>query len=631
MKKLMISIFAIILLFILNCSANIRLPRLVGDNMVLQRDAPLKIWGWADPSEEITINFNGKAYATKANEQGNWLCKIDMQKAGGPFTMELKGKNLITLKNILVGDVWVCGGQSNMEWQFGFMPEKYKEELSNSANSNIRVLTVEKSRSFIPLDDIQTTGWDEAGSMSLRKFSAVAYFFGRDIYNAIKVPIGLISCNWGGTVAEAWTSAEGLKDFPSFLSSIDMNKNNESTANEIQQAWIKNQKDQIQKSLSDTSLASFVMNSENFKSMHLPSTWNTDDLSKFDGVVWFTNEIDIPSEFIGKDVVLHMPAIDDMDHTYVNGQKIGFTDGYNIIRKYTIPSNLLKAGKNDFKIRITDYWLGGGMPGVDDEFYLEAMGKKLNLSGIWKYQITNTFNIPTRPESGNSPNIPTVLYNGMLNPIINFSIKGAIWYQGESNASRAIEYRTLFPAMIKDWRAKWGQELPFFFVQLANFQTNDEWPLLREAQAMTLSLPKTGMAVAIDIGEPGDIHPRNKLDVGKRLALSALAIAYGQKITYSGPTFESAKIQENKIIVSFGNEGQGLMMKGKTLNGFELAGDDLKYKPAIATIEGNKVVVNNPEIKNPRFVRYAWASCPVNANLYNKEDLPAVPFRNDKQ
>jgi sialate O-acetylesterase len=629
-NKPILLLIAMTWLFAAPSFANVKLPKLIASNMVLQRDAPLKIWGWADPGEKVNISFHGKNFTCIAGNEGKWLVTMPAFKTGGPFDMTIKGKNTITLKNILMGDVWVCGGQSNMEFKFEFMPEKYKDEIAASTNHNIRLLTVEKKTSITLLDDISSSGWAEANPESVPHFSAVAYFFGKYLYESTKIPVGLISSNWGGTVAEAWTSEEGLKDFPSFIKNLKEIIIDKPKTEDLEAKWVKNQKEQINTSLSDTLMAKDLGDVSSWPAMRLPGTWNTDELAKFDGVIWFTKDIELPASCKGKDLELSMPPIDDMDHTYFNGVKVGFTDGYNFERKYNIPGSLVNRGKNTITIRMTDYFLGGGMTGSDESFFLKAEGKIINLSGDWKYKMGSKFNIPERPVGIDSPNNPTVLYNGMINPLINYSIKGAIWYQGESNASRAIEYRKLFPAMINDWRAHWGQELPFLFVQLANFNTGDDWPGLREAQTMTLSLPKTGMAVTIDIGNPNDIHPRNKLDVGKRLAIAALKAAYNKNIVYSGPTYSSFKIEGSKIRITFDNTGKGLMVKGNKLNEFVIAGENGKFVKADAKIEGNTVVVWNNSITKPLAVRYAWANCPENANLYNVEGLPTVPFRTDK-
>lgn len=624
-----LTFFCILTMLTQSLNANVRLPSLISDNLVLQRDMPLKIWGWADVGEKVTISFRGKNYSTITGTDGKWLVKLSKQKTGAPSDMLIKGKNKILIKNILVGDVWLCGGQSNMGVQLGALSEKYKDELAKSSNPDIRITTLKSNRSFTLSDDISASGWEEAGPVSLQKFSAVAYFFGRDIYEYTKVPVGLISCNWGGTMAEAWTSAEGLKDFPYLLDELNRIKSDTLTE-EKEKEWLTKEKYEISKSLTDTIIASKLGNTDGWKTMTLPSSWNTEDLAQFDGVVWYTRDFDLPQSFGGKEILIRMPPVDDMDFTYLNGQKVGFTDGYYIPRKYFIPKGLARPGKNTITIRMTDYSGLGGMMGINDDFYMEADGQRILLSGIWKYKCAYKINLPAKPISKDSPDVPTLLFNGMIHPLTGFSIKGVIWYQGESNASRADGYYKLFPALIADWRHAWGYDFPFLYVQLPNFKTADPWPELREAQALTLKTPETGMAVTIDIGDPSDIHPRNKLDVGKRLAIVARKVAYGENLVYSGPTFKSSKIEGDKIRISFDNIGSGLFIKGNELEEFVIADSDMKFVSATAQIEDNTIVVSCKAVNKPVAVRYAWSSCPVNANLYNKEGLPAGPFRTDK-
>ncbi|MGV8878770.1 MAG: sialate O-acetylesterase [Sphingobacteriaceae bacterium] len=447
--------------------ANVALPRFVSDGMVLQRNVKIPVWGWADPGEKVQIEFKGKTYKTAAGGDGKWMLNLASTPAGGPFELKIKGNNEITLHNILIGDVWVCSGQSNMEFNMGSVRDKYAAEIASSTNPNIRQFLVTKKTSFQPLDTVGVAKWEEASPVTLPAFTAVGYFFARDLYEKYKVPIGLIHTSWGGTPAEAWTSIEGLQPFP----------------------------------------------------------------------------------------------------------------------KYTERANKLSTAAKT-----------------------------------------------------NGANDPTALYNGMIAPLLPYAIKGAIWYQGESNAGLAFEYRKLFPAMITDWRSKWKQgDFPFLFVQLANFMepvsqpAGSDWAELREAQSMTLSLKNTGMAVITDVGEEKDIHPKNKQDVGKRLALAAEKVAYKEKnIVYSGPVFKSSSLSGNKMILKFSDVGSGMIAKGGgELKQFAIAGEDKKFVWADAKIVGNTIIVSSDEVTNPVAVRYAWANNPEGANLYNKEGLPASAFRTD--
>ena len=609
--------------------ANIKLPGLITDNMVLQRDMPLKIWGWADAGETVVVSFKGNNYQATTGPDGKWLIAMPPQKTGGPLDMLLKGKNEIHLKNIFIGDVWLCGGQSNMEFKLGSLPLKYIEKWIHDSNPNIRITTVKNAQSFNPEQDVETTGWEVLSPVSLRNFSAVAYFFGADIYKSTKVPVGLIVSSWGGTGVESWTSAEGLKEFPHKLDMFELAKND--TLLDVKgQNWQTLQKQAIKQSLADTSFANTRFDTTGWKTMTLPSPWNTDDLSNFVGVSWFTRDIELPSHLVGKKLTMHAPAIDDMDYTFINGRKIGNSDCFYLARDYSIPQGLLKEGKNTFTIMMANFDGMAGMIGDTADFYLQSDTAHISLSGLWKYTRGKAYNLPPKPIDRNSVDVPTVLFNAMVYPLKDYSIKGAIWYQGESNASRPEEYRKLFPSLITDWRRVWGYEFPFIFVQLPNFASADPWAELREAQSLALHLPKTGMAVTIDIGDPYNIHPSNKLDVGKRLALVARKVAYGENITFTGPNYKSSVTEGDKIRIKFENTGSGLYAKGDVLNEFAIAGSDGKFVVAQAQIEGNTVIVSNKTIINPVFVRYAWASCPAKPNLYNQEGLPAAPFRTDK-
>jgi sialate O-acetylesterase len=605
--------------------------------MVLQRNMPVKIWGWADVDEKVTVRFNRGDFKTIPDANGKWFVTLPAQREGGPYTMEIAGKNKITLENILIGDVWVCGGQSNMEWTFDRLSGKYDKEVATSANSKIRLITIDQVKSFSPLEDISTSGWEEASPKVLPKFSAVAYFFGREIFDKYKVPIGLISDNWGGTYAEAWTSEEGLKKFPEILKAKKYLMDNRETFQRQFSEWNKLVGTQVQDSYTDTLQQDWKEDFSKWKNLTVPGHWKDTALSNFDGVVWLKKEVEIPQSLAQRDLTLYLGSIDDNDITYFNGNKLGETIGFTMGRNYKVPGKFVKAGRNVITVRVTDYYLSGGMTGNASDLKISGEGIEIPIAGIWKYKKSIPFTIPNQPGSGDSPNVPTVLFNGMVSPIKSYGIKGVIWYQGEANASNAFEYRSIFPNMIHDWRKHWEiGEFPFVYVQLANFMapsdhpTNSEWAELREAQTMALTLPNTAMAVTIDIGEALDIHPKNKLDVGKRLALGAMKVAYKENIVHSGPLYSHMKLEGNSISLYFHHIGSGLHIKnGTELKEFTIAGADQKFLKATAIVDGNTIVVKSVEITAPVAVRYAWADNPVNANLYNKEGLPASPFRTD--
>ncbi|MDQ0639787.1 sialate O-acetylesterase [Pedobacter sp. W3I1] len=462
------------------------------------------------------------------------------------------------------------------------------------------------------------------------------------MYEKTKIPIGLIHTSWGGTIAEAWTSAESLKKMADFSAAVDQIQKSAKNPSAISyeervNKWVKITTDKDSGN-QDGQMKWALTESSNWKNMTLPTLWEDAALQNFDGVVWFTKKVTIPENWKTNGAKLNLGTIDDNDITFINGVKVGETAGYNIGRTYTIPANLLKVGENIITVRVFDSGGGGGLYGDAKDLNLtNGSAEKISLAGVWKYKIGLDFkNIEPKPFEENGPNRPTVLYNAMIHPYQQFSIKGAIWYQGESNADRAYQYRELFPTMIKDWRQKWAQgDFPFYFVQLANFMQVDHapvesaWAELREAQQKTLALPNTGMATIIDIGDAKDIHPKNKQEVGRRLALIALAKTYGQKINYSGPVYQSNKIEGKQIRLTFGNSENGLKAAdGAALTGFAIAGADKKFYWAKASIQGNQIIVSSDQVVNPVAVRYAWGNNPV-CNLVSNDGLPASPFRTD--
>lgn len=627
----------------LSMVAQVRLPRLISDGMVLQRDAQVKVWGWGAQGEKVTVSFHDSVYFATVNEKGEWTILLSGLKAGGPFTMTVSACNIITVKDIMIGDVWVCSGQSNMELPVRRVRPLYGKEIASSANPYIRHFTVPQKYNFnAPENDLDSGKWGSPNPTAVLNFSAVAYFFGTDLYEKYHVPIGLINTSLGGSPAESWLSEEALKQFPNHLNEAQRFRD----ANLIRQiesqdkaridAWYAElwQKDEgyrdSQKPWSETALST-----DGWRRMNVPGYWAATELGAVNGVVWFRKDVEVPASMIGKPVELNLGRIVDADSVFINGVFVGTTSYQYPPRWYSLPPNVLKAGLNTVVVRVISNIGKGGFV-LDKPYQIVCGGETIDLKGPWLYRLG------ARMEPLASQTFirwkPLGLFNAMLAPLLNYAIKGVIWYQGESNAERPIEYRDLFPAVIRDWRAKWNQgDFPFLFVQLPNFMeakdqpSESNWALLREAQLRTLSLPRTGMAVAIDIGEWNDIHPLNKKDVGKRLALAAQKVAYADdKVVYSGPIYESMRIEGNKIIITFTQTGSGLMARGDELKCFAIAGSDKRFVWAKAKIENNKVVVWSEMVPNPVAVRYAWADNPEGANLYNGEGLPASPFRTDE-
>lgn len=641
MNNIKFILLACLSFFFLNLHAIIKLPHFFSDHMVLQRDKSIKIWGWADKNEWIKVCFNNQIKKVRADKQGHWTVYLDSLSFGGPYTMEINGqKNKISLKDIYIGDVWLCSGQSNMEmpvhgWSSVY---NYQEEVSNAKYPLIRAFNVSKEIGEKAKRDLEGT-WTVCSPQNVSNYSAVAYFFARKLNQDLKIPIGIINSSWGGTEIESWIPSDTFQNLPiSFKEKYKEIGKSDFTLF-LKENGVKKQEYELALKNDPGIRERWYQSSHNILSwqkMQIPQIWER-ELEGVDGIVWFRTTVRLLEEDLTAHAFLQLGPIDDADEVWINGVKIGETQGYATNRLYKIPSEVLKIGENSLVVKVTDYSGGGGIYGNSDSLYLKTSLNKYLLAGEWLYKasVTNkAFGYVTV-----SPNMYYgLLYNSMINPLTQLPIKGVIWYQGESNVRWANHYRTLFPTLINAWREKWGYEFPFYWVQLANYMAkkeepqNSEWAKLREAQSMTLSLPETGQAVITDIGDGDDIHPRNKQDVGMRLALIALHKTYGVKnLVCSGPEFKSMKILGNKVYIEYEHIGNGLLVKNKYgyIEGFSIAGSDQKFEWAQAYLEGDRVIVTSGRVAHPIAVRYCWADNP-DVNLFNKEGLPAVPFRTDQ-
>ena len=617
-------------------TSQVTLPKIVSNGMVLQRDENVKIWGWASEGENITIKFNAKKYSTTATGDGSWSVQLEPTKAGGPYNMEIEGKNKIIVRDILMGDVWVCAGQSNMVHQMRLHSVRYASEIEKANNTQIRQFFVENTTNLnTPQNDVPKGSWKTATPDNIADFSAVAYFFAKKLYESNGVPIGIVNASWGGTPIESWISESGFKDFPATLDIISKNKDTTYVAQQKAIGKIKLSETEDRGITGQWYTTAYVP--KGWHTIAVPGYWEDQGVQDVDGVVWFRREIDIPQSVNLTNAKLFMGRIIDADEVYINGKKIGNTTYMYPQRRYEIPEGTLHAGKNLFVVRVTNNsGKGGFVP--DKPYQLIAAKDTIDIIGYWQYKVGRV-NIPLNKKAEYGMNIqnqPTALYNAMIAPLLNFKIKGFAWYQGESNTGKADGYTKLQMALIQDWRSKWNQQLPFLFLQLPGFMdyhylpSDSQWVLFREAQAKTLSIPKTGMAVAIDLGEWNDIHPDRKKEVGERLALIAERVVYKKDIVCSGPDYKSSSVSGNKITVLFNNAG-GLTTSDKEMPAeFAIAGADKKFVWAKARIEGSTIELWNDEILFPKYVRYAWADNPVNPNLINSEGLPAAPFRTDK-
>ncbi len=658
-RNLLPALFTFVGLFAFNiASADVTVSPLIGDNMVLQRDIKVPIWGKATPGEKVTVEFSGQTHSITAGQDGKWEIRLDPLKAGGPHTMTIRGKNTITLKNILVGEVWVASGQSNMDmFMMGVL--NADKEIAEAKYPNIHLFNVDHTTAITPTKELKNAGWKECSPATVPYFSAVAYFFGRKLHQDLNVPIGLINSSWGGSNAETWTPAEAFNTHPALqpiYQQLVLNPTNSPEGR--RKAYAKVLHDwEVLTHRNDPGNMGFKegwanpdFNDTGWKAVQVPGVWDSYGPDwQFDGIVWFRKIVNIPAAWAGKDLPLNLGVLDDFDTTYFNGKPIGSTGSetpsyWAAVRKYVIPGSLVKAGKNVIAVRIFDHYLEGGFKGPDLSILPPvAGGKSINLAGAWLCKIEHKsqpvhfeYGKPADAGTPGEYNSPTALYNGMIYPLLPYAIRGVIWYQGEGNAGQGESYSVLLTALIEGWRKAWGQgDFPFLIVQLANFlarqpePTNDAWAHLRAGQAkVAREVKNTGLVVTIDVGDAVDIHPKNKQAVGHRLALAAEKIAYGRNIVYSGPVFRSMSQEGNRLRITFDHANGGLVVKGNKLEGFAIAGEDQKFVWANAKIEGETVVVWSDSVAKPVAVRYAWAYNPA-ATLYNAADLPAVPFRTD--
>ena len=621
--------------------ANVTPHPLFVDHAVLQQGRKVPVWGTADPGETVRVAIGDQTVTATAAADGKWRAELAPMQAGGPFTLTMSGKNEIVLRDVLIGEVWVCGGQSNMERQLGPRVGQqpitnWEQEVAAARYPQIRHFGVAQTKSFTPLAAVQGA-WQVCTPETVKDFTAVGYFFGRDLHLARHVPVGLIHSSWGGTPAEAWTSEAGLQSLPEFAElpqQLALLTRDPESARRREEARLETWFAAHDAGSAEGQRWSEVaMETSAWNTMTLPMLWEDGDEPDLNGVVWFRKSFELPAAAAKVAAQLQLGMVDDIDTTWVNGVKIGATTGYNVVRRYRVPAGVLKPGRNVIAVRVLDTGGGGGIWGDDplelvfaDTFRVPPV----NLSGSWAYRVGMDLRDGPRPPTSFSGDVstPTVLWNGMIAPLVPYAIRGVIWYQGESNVHREQQYRTLFPALIADWRRAWGEgDFPFLFVQIAPHREMS--PEIREAQLLTWQhTANTAMAVLTDCGDANDIHPPHKQPVGARLALAARALAYGERIAYSGPVFRLMRVKGSKATLRFTHVEGGLLAKGGRLRGFTVAGADRVFHSAQAEIRGTSVVVTSPQVRRPVAVRYGWAAVPE-GNLFNQAGLPASPFRTD--
>ena len=634
MKKLLVALFLLVT-FLSN--ANVRMPLLFSDGMVLQRNKVIPVWGWADANEKVEVHFNKQTKTIIADQNGKWMMKLDSEKAGGPFELIISGKNKIVIKDVWVGEVWICSGQSNMEFQM-YKTKNSKDEIEDSNYPMIRHFGVAQDLSGSLKEDLKAGKWAVCHKETISDFTAVGFFFAKKLYAELKIPIGIINTSWGGTCVETWTSRQAFEKNDEFKAMIaDVPQVDMDAVFEI---YKKSVLDNIKKvqgfdviMANENQFKDLNFKDANWPEIKVPSLWENQQIGNIDGIVWMRKTIVLSAEQAKKEAVLHLSKVDDEDVTYVNGVQVGTNNIWEAQRVYTIPAGVLKEGTNVIAVRISDYSGGGGIYGDPADLRIDFKDSNIMLEGLWKFNVVQV-KIAISPNS-----YPSLLYNAMVNPLIPYAFQGVLWYQGEANVWRAKQYKKAFPLMITDWRTKWNQgDFPFYFVQLSTFnefngnsKVGSRWAELREAQTETLQLPNTGMVVTTDIGNAKDIHPTNKQDVGARLAAIALNNLYGKKQVCSGPMYKSMEIKENQIILAFDKAGSGLSSSDNSENvkGFEIAGADKVFYAAKAIIKNNIVIVSCEKVPNPVAVHYGWADDDTEINLFNKEKFPASPFRTD--
>jgi sialate O-acetylesterase len=599
-----------------------------GDHMVLPAATAAPIFGRGTPGAnvEVKASWSEKAANAVVGKDGRWRCDVTTPKAGGPFQLAVhSGSDSKELKDVLVGCVWLGSGQSNMEMSVHSSQDKDKE-IAGADHPQIRLFTVQNRTANAPLDDV-VGEWHVCSPQTIGNFSAVAYFFGRALQRELQIPVGLVASSWGGTICEAWTSEAGLADFPEFKPAIETVIAQRTSSPE--------QRAQARRQWWDAAAKAKTAEASTPVDVAMPHVWGQHNLGSHDGLGWYRRTVELPAALQGKELVLALGPIDDMDRLYIGDQLVAGTEHpgqHDKPRSYHIPAKL--AGKQmQLALLVLDTGGEGGCGGAATDYTLrvaDGKGDAMPLSSGWQFTLGAPLNqLPPLPqEPGNNPNVPTVLWNGMIAPLVPFAFSGAIWYQGESNRGRHEQYSKLFPAMIGDWRRAFASDLPFFFVQIAPFGYGDrqlETPRLRSSQAAALQLEKTGMAVTMDIGDPADIHPRNKQAVGERLALQALAKVYGKTVVCDGPRFAGAVLEGGSVRVKFAVAERLQFRAGDGPIGFEVAGADGVFAPAEAFLDGATVVLRAPKVEQPKALRYGFGDR-SEPRLQNEAGLPAWPF-----
>ncbi|MFU7515193.1 sialate O-acetylesterase [Clostridium sp. HCS.1] len=616
----------------------IELSSILSSGMVLQRGDKTKIYGKAENNIKIEVEFLNEKYETTSDNEGNWSVLLCNLEAGGPYTMTIRGNEELIVDDILIGDVWLCSGQSNMELPIERVMDLYENELEDCYNNNIRQFLASKNNNLQgKQEDLEDGNWKAVTKESVLEFSAVGYFFAKELYNRYKVPIGLISTAVGGTPIDSWISEEGLKSFHRFDELItnckDSNyvKSKQKEDDDRINSWF------IERDLKDEGINKWNLedlDDENWDEFVIPGMWRDTVLNNLNGTVWFRKEFYVPKDLSTREANLYLGNILDADEAYINGTLVGRTEYRYPPRKYFVNKDILKEGKNVIALRVTSCTSIGGFIG-DKPYKLVFDNEEIELSGGWKYKIG--CEMKANFDRTHFEYMPTGFYNSAIYPLRNYAISGVLWYQGESNTGYPDDYEDLFEVLVKEWRNNWNiGDFPFLYVQLANYSDPSnpskdiDWARLREAQRRGLNISNTGMAVIMDIGENNELHPFNKKEVGRRLALLAINKYYGEDIVCNGPLYKEMKKKNSKINIYFHNNKSELLSIRGDLNNFEICGEDNIYYKASGNIKEDYIEVWSKKVDNPKAVRYAYKNGPKDINLYNKEGLPASPFTTEE-
>ncbi|MDR7331244.1 sialate O-acetylesterase [Roseateles asaccharophilus] len=621
-----------------SAQADVRLATVFGEHMVLQREQPIRLWGWAAPGKTLAVELAGKKASATAGADGRWAATLPALKAGGPHRLSVSGDGSIELKDVLIGDVWLLGGQSNMEWPLA-QTDTGAQEIASPQNAQLRHLRVPLRASLQPEANIAPASWVVAEAGSVADFSAVGYHFARQMQAVQGVPIGLLNTAWGGSHLETWMRRELTAQDPALAAAV---KALPATGDD----FVRQRRDLIEGRVKawqpglawgvDASAWSATGDIDtDWPTLKAPGVWEGQGLPDVDGIVWLRRKIELSAAQAAGAAQLLLAKVDDCDEVWVNGQKVGGQCGYDQARAYALPAGVLRAGANWIAVRVTDTGGGGGFDGDAAALRLDTAAGAVSLAGTWRARVEQP-RVATAPTANDAP---TLAHNGLIAPLQGLSFRGVLWYQGESNTGRAAAYAGDFQKLIADWRAQFhNPKLPFFFVQLASFlplQNNRPgqggWAELRDAQSQALKLPHTGMAVAIDVGDAVDIHPRNKRALGHRLSQLALHELGLRAAPATGPQLAKTELRGAEVWLHFKHTAGGLRTAkaGEPLRGFLLAGADRRFVPATARIVGDAVVLSSADVKSPQAARYAWVDNPSESNLTGADGLPAAPLRSD--